>query len=122
MNQQPTTAQETARDARRAKFTAGPWTVENWNQSIVVSIGDQHAICWLDFWTDRQCTSQKSHDEQMANAKLIAAAPMLYEACKEALKMAEGLRRETGDAIPGAICWTLNAALAKATPESERTS
>lgn len=36
----------------------------------------------------------------------------LLAACKDAFTMADNLRRETGDAIPGGICYTLRQAIA----------
>jgi hypothetical protein len=40
--------------------------------------------------------------------------PGIVEAMKEARVMADNLRRATGDALPGTICWTLSRALEKA--------
>lgn len=62
--------------------------------------------------------SLKDQPDQKGDAELIASAPQLkaenelMRACiGEALIMAENLRKATGDAIPGAICYTLRAAL-----------
>ena len=55
-------------------------------------------------------------NELTAQAQLIARDTAtihnLCESVKEALTMAENLRRATDDAIPGGICHTLRAALA----------
>lgn len=51
-------------------------------------------------------------------ATVMAASRELLGGCEEALIMAENLRKATGDAIPGALCFTLHAAIAKAKPET----
>lgn len=70
-----------------AKYTKGPWVVEGPEDEpygpIKVVAGKRHTIAKL--WQD----DSPEHDynaEQWKNAKLIAAAPELLEALKEACK------------------------------------
>lgn len=61
----------------KLNHTPGQWSVKTISGSVAVVIDDTHTVAWIDFWTDRQCSSQKAYDEQMANARLIASAPDL---------------------------------------------
>lgn len=95
------------RKMKNAKFTPGNWKVLTRvgnDKSFCVRVGldEEHTVTWLDFWTDTHCTSQKSQDEQLANARLIAAAPELLEALKTCLAHAERLL-EVSDSIDGVI-------------------
>lgn len=67
--------------------TPGPWSVFNhsWCETSVIAIGFDHSICLLDINHATE-ESQEADEAQMeANARLIAAAPELLEALKEAL-------------------------------------
>ena len=89
-----------------AKFTPGPWHEhggavvygnddDNGNGDVVVDMLAGHV--------------RRSPEELNANARLIAAAPDLYEACEAALDFVLGPRRDGGSLIV-----LLEAALKKA--------
>ena len=59
------------------KHTPGKWTVQPFKHQIFID-SDNHYIA--DMFKEHQ-----SREEQLANANLIAAAPELLEACKDAL-------------------------------------
>lgn len=61
------------------------------------------------------CAGLGNGPEAEANARLIAAAPALLEACQFALKFCEHERKETGGAIAGSNCHTLRRAISQAT-------
>lgn len=67
------------------KHTNGPWVIgdEN-NQCCFVQLGSAHNLtCNLD---RQDCDTGKlviSRDEMLANARLISAAPCMYEALQE---------------------------------------
>jgi len=63
---------------KERKWTPGPWRINFDNQVCVQVDGEYHAVC-----TDQFCYAPQS--EQNANARLIAAAPDLYEALEQAL-------------------------------------
>ena len=81
-----------------AKWTKGPWTTDTskhcWGHcafEIVAPVRDIQpiALVSLDYRTSAQAMDENCADHrnatQRANAALIAAAPELYEACREAL-------------------------------------
>ncbi len=75
------------------KYTKGPWRIdsdvnhqsESIRHSIVASSG--RLIAWVLKHYDRDEKFQKTSAQDDADAALIAAAPKLLEACKEALKV-----------------------------------
>ena len=67
----------------------------------------------------RSAMGGEADHAELAVGQLIVERNTLREACKEALTMAEGLRKATGDAIPGGICWTLRTALASLYEEAK---
>jgi len=67
------------RDAATARHTAGPWFVEAWSTLEVVS-GVGMTICRTTG------VAMPLTPEREANARLIAAAPEMYEALKYALR------------------------------------
>lgn len=68
------------------KFTPGPWSVGDGmskysnGESIDVR-SQQRTVCWIHFWADETVTTKISHEQEMADARLISAAPELLEAC-----------------------------------------
>lgn len=50
---------------------------------------------------------------EATNRALVRQRGLLLDACKVALVSAENLRRATGDAIPGGICFTLSHAISE---------
>lgn len=90
----------------KTKFTPGPWEAFNRHTcQFIYAKGYERAICQVDsyskgFGPDR--------DERDANARMIAAAPELYDA----LIAADGLLRDLGHSLP-----QVKAAIAKARGE-----
>ena len=94
------------------EHTPGTWTVERLGNgffTIIVRDGN-------DRYEGATIASEVCNGE--ANARLIAAAPELLEACQFALKYLEYVFKETGDAIPGDNCFMLRQAIAKANGNS----
>ena len=97
------------------KFTSGPWYSESKDhngQCIVRNEDLEVCTCWHHgVWSIEK--------EMAANAKLIAAAPELYEVLKELLSSYELLADEVYGRLPGKTQVQLMAekALAKATQE-----
>ena len=60
------------------KHTQGKWTKNYWTVGRIEIVTDNNVICEIH--------QQHERLEQVANAKLIAAAPELLEACKLALR------------------------------------
>lgn len=114
-----TPAQETARDARRAKFSKGPWLLAEYginNQFPAFTMvknrdGDNLAKIFVE------------GEVGIANSHLIAAAPDLVKAlqicadwfCFRSNGVENGMQLEPGD-----VARIVKAALAKATPETEQ--
>ena len=69
------------------KWTPGPWHVVDGKEVAAQDGGVAEIVTW-----------HRDHDEIVANAHLIAAAPDLYEACDEALRF---LDRGLGDYCAG---------------------
>ncbi len=74
----------TAEGQRKAKHTPGPWRQNDHPQrgnQLYVRIGSGCANAIVE----RKDTFGKVSDEDIANARLIAAAPDLLEACRQML-------------------------------------
>lgn len=78
----------------KTPWTPGPWTVRDYNADAIgrMTRFEGPAVIYADDDCDihpiADCSCNHScrlGDEQFANAHLIAAAPMLYEACQLAL-------------------------------------
>lgn len=97
-----------------AKHTPGPWEVERWNWPLEMT-GRYHRVlnherfptAFIPAWSEPGPGEVDGSDEARANARLIAAAPELLEACKVAL----------GIIGFGAEHDQISAAIAKATGE-----
>jgi hypothetical protein len=74
------------------KHTPGPWITDrnNVHSGQIATIHGCLGNDWVEVWTDSWCFEDTLLDEerQEANARLIAASPMLYEFC--AKKAADG--------------------------------
>jgi hypothetical protein len=86
------------------KHTPGPWIASG------AKVLDKRQTLLADV---HQTASRPSADESAANARLIAAAPELYEALRVLLDAAESLLRETGGVEPAGLRMA-RAALARA--------
>ena len=108
-----TSAQHNAKaslEPKRAKHTPGPWAVERFPFSIGV----------YTEMPENQCLAILQNEERLvtpeleANARLIAAAPDLLEACKSAIRMWDEDPRMPN----GGIADSLRAAITKAEGQS----
>ena len=64
------------------QHSKGPWEVQAPGRIFVVPARNFKPVCEVD-------AVNRGHDEAMANARLIAAAPCLLVACKRSLEMLE---------------------------------
>lgn len=81
------------------KFTPGPWANDSRGEKLVGSNGKQVGVYGLYVYGSLQRT-----EETEANAKLIAAAPEMYEAIKNYIAAVEdGEVVEQFDALKAAI-------------------
>ena len=94
------------------KFTPGPWEFDGMEYIFKTPIGDGKMVAQIRGWGWLQ---KKGEDagiaEQEANARLIAAAPDMYEALKE---LEESVEYWSDYDVPVGIVDKINAALAKA--------
>lgn len=70
---------------KTAKHTPGPWKTDrnNVHTGRIATIHHCLGNDWVEVWSPKW---PEGEEEQEANARLIAAAPELLEACKDALK------------------------------------
>lgn len=74
------------------KHTPGPWQYDSDGHFVCVDMDASKMICDIRGWGWLQKMGhQKAVETQIANAKLIASAPDLLEACQWALKQFEKL-------------------------------
>jgi hypothetical protein len=64
--------------------TKGPWKIATYINYYGFSIHTDARGCIAERWYERERTEEYDREMQ-ANARLIAASPMLYEACKAAI-------------------------------------
>lgn len=90
-----------------SKHTPGPWAVRRWSWPTQVEgsihqviSADSFPTAFVPAWDKPEPGEVEAGDEARANARLIAAAPELLEACKlivsafDALKPASAARNE----------------------------
>ncbi len=113
------------------KHTPGPWTYGDW---ITGKHGDSGNSVWVEVWNIEADGSKGlpfiacKHHDQVANARLIAAAPELLEALQEAKAALEWCVEQGGGPAcehesGGVVCFckenkaisSARAAIAKAT-------
>jgi hypothetical protein len=103
-----------------AKHTPGPWsfleegrTEEEGNRGrpLTVCGGPGGSEDLVNVYSRDDATVSIVREEAIANARLIAAAPELLEACEEALGTLNGAEI----ALPGYVVSALERAIAKAT-------
>lgn len=76
--------------ASDTKFTPGPWLLDMNNvHTGTIALVHQCTDGWADIWSDKWVEHGMSEDVMDANARLIAAAPELYEALVCLLARAE---------------------------------
>jgi hypothetical protein len=97
----------------KAAFTPGPWDTDGYN---LVGVPDALAIQI----SMRAAGGDGSEDEYRANARLIAAAPDMYEALKAALNYLENTESELGMTLDSAKA--ARAAIAKALGNAPETA
>lgn len=110
-----------------AKHTPGPWEVQPnaWDQGASIAIvspanGWKVAIIQYDediqIVNDPDMETVKRHPQEMADAHLIAAAPDLLQACKDALNdITQTVNYDEGDSQTLATVKALQDAITKAT-------
>ncbi len=102
--------------------TLGPWTCDEGGLVNGMDSRERFAgSCSLDIF-DAQEWPDELYDEAMANARLIAAAPALLEACKAALVFIEHEAvtvAEPGGIIRDSLAIGIRAAIALATTPLE---
>ena len=86
---------------RNAKHTPGPWRVfeHSWCDTSIGAPGTSNAICRLDINHATEESQEADEAQMAANARLIAAAPAMYEyiassalnGCTEANKLLEAI-------------------------------
>lgn len=90
-----------------AKHTPGPWEIpdQTWTRNLTVNTAGGMEAAMIACpgsggamsYTDEVCTlSWKDDGEWLANARLIAAAPELLEACKAAYNILQQSRPDSG--------------------------
>ena len=86
-----------------AKHTPGPWNAFNasWSETFINAPGFDHGICCLDINHATEESQEAAEALMAANARLIAAAPDLLDACRKALYAIKG--REHDQFIRDAI-------------------
>ena len=66
--------------------TPGPWVVDDANPELVAQLVEGIYEYVASTAIGNFCSTERSGKEEEANARLIAAAPDLLEACKKALE------------------------------------
>ena len=90
------------------KYTPGPWEVDTSRLLASVNtapMNQQHKhIAMANYFNSVEPETRVTEQECLANARLIAAAPELLEACKAALKLANEMSEgDLYDQIKNAI-------------------
>ena len=81
-----------------SKHTPGPWLTDRNNVHTGQIATIHHCLNndWVEIWTDKWADTGLGEAEQEANARLIAAAPELLEAC-QAINALDPQESSTGD-------------------------
>lgn len=92
------------------KHTPGPWRIATSNPQWIIGPDEKPVAYTITF---------REKTEDHANARLIAAAPKLLNACEEMISQLEGYERRTG-IIQFASAWNnARAAIAKAQGDAQ---
>lgn len=100
----------------KTKFTPGPWSVKPTDTTFNVE-NDKGTQVVRTSWHDRIFTVYPSKAEAHANVTLIAAAPDMLDALRQAEDALDALRRGYGAVVSGLCYPALNSvrdAIAKA--------
>ena len=73
-----------------SEFTKGKWEVQDWTEKLDGEFLPEYAVCVGDEWI-ADCADNE------ANARLIAAAPEMYDELYEALQLLRGKSSYEGD-------------------------
>jgi hypothetical protein len=101
---------ESMKSLEGMKFTPGPWKVDVWDykshKDLIIQTETNRlaAIDW-DEGKDNPYTIKKEVAE--ANARLIAAAPELYVACKQAQQEIKAMAAMLGNDHETCLSWNL---------------
>jgi hypothetical protein len=107
-------------NANAAKHTRGPWLYsEDRSPASIYSAYGSDCIAKV-YLTDTN--THKRDDEHAANARLIAAAPELLEACEQAEYWLDNMVVGEDDVAPTEMLRVLRAAIARATGAPEQHS
>lgn len=90
------------------KHTPGPWTMFECLESMTAIYGpENHQIGWVIQEYNRKIPGYANNltlaDSDRANARLVAAAPDLLEACRLALEYLQKSQFSDGDAYPALL-------------------
>ncbi len=112
------------RTSETVKHTSGPWKVEGGQILTQERTGpcSHEIIAAMPAWFHNASPGHATQDHLAANARLIAAAPVLYEALQELYAMGEHQRTNARGEIQklvGNAYAKARAAIALATGESE---
>lgn len=85
-----------------SKHTPGPWAItgKTWEgdgaAGVMVEAESGGAIAFVTSWTDRGLPTEVD-EANYANARLIVAAPLLLNACKQAREFLKTIAHNTDD-------------------------
>lgn len=97
-----------------SRHTPGPWMWdESWGAIMANHSGGSRLVCPMWTGSDRRGLGRQVEDEDMANARLIEAAPELLAACKMVVEYYEKMSGNPNAPIPDKY-WIRGALLARA--------
>lgn len=70
-------------------YTPGPWHVSQVNDAALIESEEGSSVAWAAIWTSRACERPMPILEHAANARLIAAAPVLLELLADMVRVLE---------------------------------
>jgi hypothetical protein len=85
------------------KHTPAPWTVKEINGQEFVSAAPYEGHPYFGCSSTIEIMSEEEYPTKSADARLIAAAPDLLEACKNAVQGCKGMGWSVGNQLEAAI-------------------